>query len=119
MCVDYRVLNALTIKNRNTLLLIKDTLSRLCKTKVYSKFDVIVAFNEIRMREDDKEKTAFITRYELYEYVVMLFELCNASETFQTFINDILREYLNDFCIEYLNDILVYSNSDDKHEIHV
>ena len=80
--VDYRALNALTIKNRNTPPLIQETFARLCSAKIYSKFDIIAAFNEIRIREGDEEKTAFHTRYGLFEYVVMPFGLCNAPGIF-------------------------------------
>ena len=119
VCVDYRALNALTIKNRNAPPLIRETLSRLCASRVYTKFDVIAAFNEIRIREGDEEKTAFLTRYGLFEYVVMPFGLCNAPGTFQSFINEVLREYLDDFCTAYLDDILIYSNDRVQHEAHV
>ena len=119
ICVDYRALNALTIKNRNAPPLIRETLFRLCAAKVYSKFDIIAAFNEVRMKEGDEEKTAFLTRYGLFEYVVMPFGLCNAPSTFQALINDVLREYLDVFCSAYLDDILVYSNSKEEHVEHV
>ena len=119
VCVDYRALNALTIRNRNAPPLIKDTLARLCAAKVYSKFDIIAAFNEIRIRKGHEEKTAFLTRYGLYEYVVMPFGLCNAPATFQAFINETLREYLDDFCTAYLDDILIYSNTMREHVGHV
>ena len=119
MCINYRTLNALTIKNRNVSSLIWETLTRLCSTKYFNKFDIIVAFNEIRMRDDEKKKTIFLTRYELFEYVVMFFELCNVFEIFQIFINETLREYLNDFCTNYLNDIFIYNNIYEKHEAHV
>ena len=82
VCVDYRALNSLTIKNRNILPLIREILSRLCKAKVYSKFDIIAAFNKIRIKEGYKIKTAFLTRYSLYEYIVMPFGLCNTPGTF-------------------------------------
>ena len=82
VCIDYRALNALTIKNRNASSLIREILTRLCAIKFYSKFDIIAAFNEIRMKEDDETKTAFLIRYDFFEYVVMSFDLCNASETF-------------------------------------
>ena len=72
VCLDYRALNALTIKNRNTPPLIWEVFARLSSAKIYSKFDIIAAFNEIRIQEGDEEKTAFHTRYELYEYVVQL-----------------------------------------------
>ena len=119
VCVNYRSLNALIIKNRNVSSLIKDTLTRLCFAKIYIKFDIIVVFNEIRVREDDQDKIVFITRYELFEYVVMSFEFCNALEIFQFFINETLRKYLDNFCIVYLNDILIYSNNFEKHQKHV
>jgi hypothetical protein len=85
--INYRILNALTIKNRNILLLIREILTRLYKVKIYTKFDVIVIFNEIRINENYKEKTAFFTRYKFYEYLIISFELCNTSKTFQIFIN--------------------------------
>ena len=107
VCVDYYALNALTIKNRNTPPLIRETFARFFSTKIYSKFDIIAAFNEIRIREGDEEKTAFHSRYKLYEYVVMSFGLCNAPETFQSYINETLREFLDDFCTSYLDDILI------------
>ena len=119
ICVDYRALNALIIKNKNASLLIRDTLTRLCKIKIYSKFDIITIFNEIRMREEDEKKIVFLTRYDLFEYVMMSFDLCNALDTFQVFINNILREYLNDFISVFLDDILMYSESKEKHIEHV
>lgn len=119
ICIDYRALNALTIKNRNAPPLIRETLSKLCAAKIYSKFDIIAAFNEIRMKEGDEEKTAFLTRYGLFEYVVMPFGLCNAPSTFQAFINEVLREHLDVFCSAYLDDILVYSNTKEEHIGHV
>ena len=82
ICVNYKDFNALTIKNRNILSLIRETLQRLCKIKYYNKFDIIIVFNEIRMRFDNKYKTIFIIRYDLFKYVVMSFELCNALITF-------------------------------------
>ena len=88
--VNYRVLNALTIQNRNTPFLIWETFARFSSAKIYSKFDIIAAFNEIPIQERDIEKTAFHTRYRLYEYIVMSFCLCNASKTFQSYINKTL-----------------------------
>ena len=111
MCVDYKTLNEFIIKNRNAFSLIRNTFARLYFVKYYSKFDIIIAFNEIRMRQKNEKKTAFFTRYDFFEYVVMSFELCNAFDTFQSFINVTLREFLNDFCINYMNDILIYSKT--------
>ena len=76
VCVNYRILNVFTIKNRNASSFIKETLIRLCFAKIYSKFDIIVVFNEMRIKKKDEKKTIFLTRYELFEYVVMSFELC-------------------------------------------
>ena len=119
VCVNYKALNNFIIKNRNVSSLIKDILSRLCKIKWYNKFDIIIAFNEICMRKSDEQKTIFLTRYKLFEYIVMSFDLCNALETFQIFINVTLKEYLNDFCSRYLDDILVYNETRDNHVKHV
>ena len=119
VCVDYRALNALTVKNRNAPPLIRETLARLSSAKIYSKFDIVAAFNEVRIKEGDEHKTAFLTRYGLFEYVVMPFGLCNAPGTFQAFINSTLREYLDDFCTSYLDDILIYSDNKEEHIAHV
>ena len=119
VCVDYRAFNALIIKNRNASSLIREILTKLCAIRIYNKFDIIVVFNEVRMRKKDEKKIVFLIRYDFFEYVVMFFEFCNAFETFQSFINNTLREYLNDFCFNYLDDILVFSNSKKKHIEHV
>src|SRR6266511_5335482 len=91
--IDYRIFNILTIKNRNALLLIREILFRLYKIKYYSKFDVIAAFNKIKIKEGDKKKTVFLIRYGLFEYLVMLFRLYIVSGIFQNYINEILHEY--------------------------
>ena len=117
--IDYRALNTLTIKNRNASPLIRETLAKLYTARLYSKFDIIAAFNEIRIHEGNEQKTAFLTRYGLYEYVVMPFGLCNAPATFQAFINRTLREYLNVFYTAYLDDILIYSDNKEEHIQHV
>ena len=119
VCINYKSLNALIIKNRNCFFLIKKTLTRLCAVKYYIKFDVIAIFNEIRIRKNDKKKTTFLIKYDLYEYVVMLFDFCNVFETFQLYINDVFKKYLNDFCIVYLNDVLIYNNNKKNHIKHV
>ena len=80
--VDYKALNALIVLNRNALSLIKKTLIKLYVVKIYSKFDIIVAFNEIRIKKEEKYKTNFLTRYDLFEYNVTSFELYNALVAF-------------------------------------
>lgn len=119
LCVDYRGLNEITIKNRYPLPLIRETLDRLSKAKWYTKLDLRQGYNQIRMARGEEWKTAFRTRYGHFEYNVMPFGLTNAPATFQNFINDCLREYLDIFCTAYLDDILVYSNSLEEHILHV
>ena len=117
--VDYCALNALTIKNQNTLSLIWETFVRFSLAKINTKFDIIAAFNEIRIREGNEKKTAFHTRYELYEYIVMPFRLCNAPKTFQSYINETFQEFLDDSCTAYLNNILIYNKSISTHTKYV
>ena len=117
--VNYWIFNNVIIKNRNASFLLKNTFTRFCQVKIYSKFDIIIVFNEIRMKFDHEKKIVFIIRYEFFEYVVMFFDLCNVFETFQILINKTFQEYLNDFCTTYLNDILIYSNSKTEHIKHV
>ena len=90
ICIDYRALNALIIKNRNISFLIRKIMIKLYAIKVFIKFDIIVIFNEIQIKKDNEEKIAFLTRYNLFKYVIILFELYNASSIFQVFINNIL-----------------------------
>ena len=119
ICVNYKALNVLTIKNRNASFFIKKTLTRLSSIKIYNKFDIVVVFNEIRIKKNDEHKTIFFTRYDFFEYVMMSFEFYNASRIFQTFINFTLKKYLNDFCTSYLNDIFIYNDNKKKHIAHV
>ena len=119
VCINYRLFNILIIKNRNNFLLIKKTFARLYTIKYFIKLNVIVIFNKIRIIEKNKHKTAFLIKYNLYKYVVILFNLCNIFEIFQFYINNILQKYLNDFCNVYLNDVLIYSNIKKKHIIYI
>ena len=118
-CVDYRALNAITIKNRYPLPLIQETLAQLSKAKYYTKLDVISAFNKIRMAPGQEWMTAFNTRYGLFESMVMPFGLSNAPATFQSRINEILHPYLDVFCTAYIDDVLVYSDTLEQHRSHV
>ena len=117
--MDYRGLNAVTVKNRYPLPLISETLNRLSRAKIFTKLDIISAFNRLRIREGDEPLTAFKTRFGLFEYLVMPFGLCNGPASFQNYINDTLGEWLDDFCTAYLDDILIYSHNEAEHEIHV
>jgi hypothetical protein len=119
ICVNYQGLNSVTQKNQNAPPSIRKTLSRLCKVRIITILDVITAFNNIQIKEGDKYKTAFLTRYRLFEICVMPFGLTNSPATFQSYINKTLREYLDDFCTAYLDNVLIYSKNKDKHDSHV
>jgi hypothetical protein len=119
VCVDYRALNAFIIKNRNAPSLIKEIIIKFCKAKIYTKLDVIAVFNKIRIRERNEEKIAFLTRWGLFEYLVMSFGLYNIPGTFQAYINDTFREYLDGFCTAYFDDIFIYNKNEKDHETHV
>jgi hypothetical protein len=119
ICVDYRGLNAHTIRNRNTPPLIRDMLARLSRAKYFSKVDVIAAFNKIRINNEHKHLSAFITPYGLYQYTVMPFGMCNAPGTFQAYINDVLHEYLDECCMAYLDDVIIFSETEEEHQQHL
>jgi hypothetical protein len=119
-CVDYRGLNRITRKDRYPLPLIYETLRNIGRAKWYTKLDVIAAFHKIRIAEGDEWKTAFRTRYGLFEWLVTPFGLANAPSTFQKYINWALRDYLDVFCSAYIDDILIYScGSRAQHRDHV
>jgi hypothetical protein len=119
LCVDYRKLNSITTKYSYPLPLISELRDRLCKTKIYTKLDMPSAYNLLRVRAGDEMKTAFKTRYGIYEYLVMPFGLSGAPAHFQHFINDILKGYLDNFCVAYLDDVLIFSETLEEHKIHV
>ena len=119
LCVDYRALNKVTVKNRHPLPLISETLDRLYGAKVFSKLDLKDAYHRIRICEGDEWKTAFRTRYGHFEYLVMPFGLTNAPATFQAYINKALSGLLDEFCVVYLDDILIFSESEEQHMRHL
>jgi hypothetical protein len=119
MCVDYRGLNKVTIKNRYPLPLISGLLDQLGQAKIYTKLDLRGAYNLVRIKEGDEWKTTFRTRYGHFEYNVMPFGLTNAPAVFQHLMNDVFREFLDDFVVCYLDDILVFSQNEEEHIHHV
>ncbi len=119
LCVDYRALNNITIKNSYSLSLIAELQNRLQSVQWFTKFNILETFNWIWIKEEDEWKTVFCTRLEHYEYLIMRFNLINASVTFQIFMNNVLWYYLNQFIIVYLNNILVYSKTKKEHVQHV
>ena len=119
LCINYCGLNLLTKKNWYPLPLIGEALDRLLGTKIYTKLDIWVAYNQVWMKEGDEWKTTFWTWYGHYEYCMMPFRLANALATFQGFINYALQDLLDICCITYLDDILIYSDNDAEHVEHV
>jgi hypothetical protein len=115
MCVDYRGLNKVTIKNRYPLPLISEILDRLSGSRFFSKVDVKDAYYRIRIREGDEWKTAFRTRYGHFEYMVMPFGLSNALATFQSYMHNALGGLIDTVCIAYLDDILVFTPDRESH----
>jgi len=118
-CVDYRKLNAITIKNRYPLPNVTELRDRLARAKIFTKLDLRDGYHLIRIKEGDEWKTAFRTRYGLYEYQVMPFGLTNAPATFQALVNDVLRNYLDIFTVAYMDDILIFSENEREHTEHV
>ena len=118
-CVDYWGLNAITVKNWYPLPLISETLNRLSWARIFTKLDIIAAFNRLCIQEGNEALTAFCTHFSLFKYLIMPFSLCNSSAYFQNYINDTLQKYLDNFCTVYLDDILIYSEIEAEHEIHV
>lgn len=118
MCVDYRALNKITIKNRYPLPGIDDLLDRLQGAKVFTSLDLAQGYHQIRITEEDAPKTAFRTPLGHFEYRVLPFGLTNAPATFQSVMNSILG-HLHDICLVYMDDILIFSRNEDEHITHV
>jgi hypothetical protein len=119
LVVDYRGLNKVTIRNRYALPLISSLLERIGGAKHFTKIDLRGAYNLVRIRPGDEWKTAFRTRYGHFEYTVMPFGLTNAPAVFQHMANDVFRDFLDIFLIIYLDDLLIYSKTQEEHNIHV
>ncbi len=119
LCVNYWDLNKITVKNRHSLSLISETLDRLNRVKQFTKLNLKNVYHCLKIQHEDEWKTMFCTHYDHFKYMIMLFDLINASIIFQTYINKILTELLNDFCIVYLNDILIFFVKKTDHVDHM
>jgi hypothetical protein len=119
MCVDYRPLNAVTVKNKYPLPRIDILFDQLSKAKVFSKIDLRSGYHQIKIHLEDVPKTAFSTRYGLYEYLVMSFGLTNAPTHFMYLMNSVFMPELGKFVVVFIDDILVYSENEEDHAEHL
>ena len=119
MVVDYRALNEVTIKNKYPLPMINDLFDQLQGAKVFSKIDMRSGYHQLKIREQDIPKTAFTTRYGLYEYTVMSFRLTNILAYFMSMMSKVFMEFLDKFVVVFIDDILVYSKNEEEHKEHL
>jgi hypothetical protein len=119
MCVNYRSLNEVTIKNKYPLPWIEDLFDQIKGASVFSKIDLRSRYHQLKIRESDILKTAFRTRYGLYEYTVMSFRLTNAPAYFMYLMNKVFMEYLDKFVAVFIDDILIFSKTKEEHEKHL
>jgi len=119
LCMNYHDLNEITVKNNYSLFLLSDMLNRFVHTRHFIKIDICNIYHRIWIRKNDEWKTTFHTRYDQFEYQMMLFELTNASAIFQFYVNHTLKSFMNICCVIYLNNVLVYSETKEQHWEHV
>ena len=119
LCIDFRALNAITIKNRYPIPRIDDLLDAIQGAKYFTNFDLTSGYHQIRISDEDVPKTAFRTPFGHYQFKVLIEGLTNAPATFQTVMNDIFKPYIRDFVVVYLDDIMVYSKTLKDHKKHV
>ena len=119
MCMDYHPLNVVTIKNKYPLPRIDTLFDQLAGAKVFSKIDLHSGYHQIKIRSQDIPKTAFSTRYGLYEYLVMSFDLTNAPTFFMYLMNSVFMPELDKFVVVFIDDILIYSKNKEEHVQHL
>jgi hypothetical protein len=119
MCIDYRSLNKVTIRNKYLLPRIEDLFDQLRGASVFSKIDLRSGYYQLRIQPSDIPKTAFITKYELYEFTVISFGLTNALAYFMYLMNSVFMDYLDKIVVVFIDDILIYSQNEQEHEEHL
>jgi hypothetical protein len=119
MCVDYRSLNEVTIKNKYPLPRIEDLFDQMKGASIFSKTDLRSGYHQLKIRKSDIPKNSFRTRYGLYEYPVMSFGLTNAPAYFMYLMNKVFMEYLDRFIVVFIDDILIFSKMMKEHEEHL
>jgi hypothetical protein len=120
MCLDYCALNEVIVKNKCPLPRIDDLFDQLKGACVFSKIDLRSGYHQLKIRESDIPNTTFITRFKLYEYMVMSFGLTNAPAYFMYLMNKVFIEYMDKFVVVFIDDILIYSKDEEGHEhIHM
>ncbi|KAJ7951825.1 Retrotransposon protein, putative, Ty3-gypsy subclass [Quillaja saponaria] len=119
MCVDYRALNKVTVRNSYPIPLIADLFDQLSGAKYFTKLDLRSGYYQVRIAERDEPKTTCVTRYGAFEFLVMPFGLTNAPATFCTLMNQVFRGYLDKFVVVYLDDIVIYSSTLEDHKQHL
>ncbi|KAL0551545.1 hypothetical protein IC582_010634 [Cucumis melo] len=119
LCIDYRELNKVTVKNRYPLPRIDDLFDQLQGATVFSKIYLRLGYHQLRIKDGDVPKTAFRSRYGHYEFIVMSFGLTNAPAVFMDLMNRVFREFLDTFVIVFIDDILIYSKTEAEHEEHL
>ncbi|KAA0052195.1 pol protein [Cucumis melo var. makuwa] len=119
LCIDYRELNKVTVKNKYPLPRIDDLFDQLQGATVFSKIDLQSGYHQLRIKDSNVSKTSFCSRYGYYEFIVMSFGLTNAPAMFMDLMNRVFREFLDTFVIVFIDDILKYSNTEAKHEEHL
>jgi hypothetical protein len=119
MCVDYRLLNEVTIKNKYPLPWIKDLFDQMKGASVFSKINFRSGYHQLKIWDSDIPKTIFCTRYGLYEYTVMSFGLTNVPAYFTYLMNNVFMEYLDKFVVVFIDDILIFSKTEEEDEKHL
>jgi hypothetical protein len=119
LCVDYRALNSITVKNCCTIPRIDDLLDAVAGSSYFTSLDLTSGYHQMLISEEDRPKTAFRTPFGHLQFKVLIEGLTNAPATFQTVMNSILHPYIRKFVVVYIDDILIFSKSEAEHQAHV